>query len=135
MTMQGGCLCGAVRYSTSGSPVATAVCHCTSCQKQSGASFSVNLLLLQTQVTIDGELAAYVDKNEDNQDVVRKFCPACGSPILSELASHPGLVAIKGGTLDDSTKLNPTAQFWTRSKQNWLSIDQLPTFEKDAPTA
>ena len=35
--MEGGCLCGAVRYCVSGSPFATEYCHCGMCQKASGA--------------------------------------------------------------------------------------------------
>ena len=39
--LDGSCLCGAVTYSCAADPVATAVCHCTECQKQTGTSFSV----------------------------------------------------------------------------------------------
>ena len=34
---QGGCLCGAVRYRTTGTPNDTNVCYCTQCQRQSGS--------------------------------------------------------------------------------------------------
>lgn len=39
--IEGGCLCGAVRYSRGTEPAMTLVCHCVRCQKQSGTSFSV----------------------------------------------------------------------------------------------
>jgi hypothetical protein len=35
--MEGGCLCGAVRYSISGTPFAAEYCHCRMCQKSAGA--------------------------------------------------------------------------------------------------
>ncbi len=31
--IRGGCLCGAVRYSTDAEPLLTAVCHCKNCQR------------------------------------------------------------------------------------------------------
>ena len=39
--LDGSCLCGKVTYSCATEPVATAVCHCTDCQKQTGTAFSV----------------------------------------------------------------------------------------------
>ncbi len=39
--MQGGCLCGKVRYTISAEPVFTGVCHCTDCQKATGSAFNI----------------------------------------------------------------------------------------------
>lgn len=39
--IEGGCLCGAVRYTCAAEPVMTAICQCTHCQRQSGSAFSV----------------------------------------------------------------------------------------------
>ena len=37
----GGCLCGAVRYTSKSPPLMTAICSCKHCQRQSGTAFSV----------------------------------------------------------------------------------------------
>jgi hypothetical protein len=42
--LTGRCLCGSVTYRLTGEPMATVVCHCNHCQRQSGAAFSVNLI-------------------------------------------------------------------------------------------
>ena len=40
MKIEGGCLCGKVRYSADAEPTFVGVCHCKNCQKQAGTSFS-----------------------------------------------------------------------------------------------
>jgi hypothetical protein len=34
---EGGCFCGRVRYRVSGEPLRSAICHCVSCRRTSGA--------------------------------------------------------------------------------------------------
>ena len=40
MKIEGGCLCGKVRYSADAEPTFVAVCHCKNCQKGTGTAFS-----------------------------------------------------------------------------------------------
>jgi hypothetical protein len=51
---KGGCLCGAVRYVLKGEPRATAICHCTHCQRQSGSLFSFNLVVREADYEQSG---------------------------------------------------------------------------------
>lgn len=130
----GGCLCGRVRYELHGPALATAICHCRNCQKQSGAAFSVNLVAREDQVSISGTLASYEDKGESGFPVYRRFCARCGSPILSALGSSPGILAVKAGTLDDPGFVSPSLQVWCDSRQPWLeSLPGLPAFNRDVP--
>lgn len=124
MMQTGRCLCGAVTYELDGDPIATVVCHCDHCQRQSGAAFSVNLVAHESQLTIHGELKTYDELGElgDQVYVSRRFCPACGSPIVSELALSPGIVAVKAGTLDDKSTVNPTVEAWCVDRQPWVSL-------------
>lgn len=43
--LQGSCFCGAVSYTVSGSPVLSAFCHCTNCQRLSGESRTPSLTM------------------------------------------------------------------------------------------
>ena len=43
--LTGSCLCGAIRYTVSTPVTELRACHCTHCQKTSGAGGSVNLPL------------------------------------------------------------------------------------------
>ena len=40
MAIQGGCLCGKVRYEVSGRLYGAEHCHCSMCRRQHGAAFS-----------------------------------------------------------------------------------------------
>lgn len=120
----GRCLCGAVTYEIAGDLIATAVCHCDHCQRQGGAAFSVNLIAMQSQLTINGELKTYEERGElgDAVYVRRRFCGTCGSPIVSEIMQPAGVVAIKAGTLDDKSTVQPTVEAWCVDKQPWVSL-------------
>jgi hypothetical protein len=120
----GRCLCGAVTYELSGDLIATAVCHCDHCQRQSGGAFSVNLIAHESQLAVSGELKTYEERGELGDDVYvrRKFCPSCGSPIVSELAKSAGVIAVKAGTLDDKSGVQPNVEAWCVDKQPWVSL-------------
>lgn len=124
MGQTGRCLCGSVSYELSGDVFATAVCHCDHCQRQSGGAFSVNLIVHESQLAVDGELAEYMEtgENDDGQYVARRFCPSCGSPIVSALLGTEGIVAVKAGTLDDKSGVEPGVQVWCEQQQPWVEL-------------
>jgi hypothetical protein len=120
----GRCLYGAVTYQLEGDLIATAVCHCDHCQRQSGSAFSVNLIAHESQLTISGELRTYEERGELGDDVYvrRRFCGSCGSPIVSELAKSAGVIAVKTGTLDDKSNVLPTIEAWCVDRQPWVTL-------------
>jgi len=54
--MQGGCLCGQVRYSANAEPALIAVCHCKNCQKQAAGAFSVVTAIPKSALSVQGQL-------------------------------------------------------------------------------
>lgn len=122
-TRDGGCLCGAIRYSISGEPLVTAVCHCTHCQKQGGSAFSVVAVVTDSQYSQTGVTRVYGDTGDSGKGVQRHFCGDCGSPIVSLVEAMPGLTMVKAGTLDDPKGLKPSQEVWCGSA--W---DAVPPF-------
>ena len=131
MALTGGCLCGAVRYTLTADPLFVGICHCTNCQKQSGAAFSVNVGLKAEAMALTGELKTFVDHGDSGRKVLRRFCPECGSPVLTEAEAYPGIRIIKAGTLDDPGQVRPGRQIFCASKHPWMPIlDGMPAFDR-----
>ncbi len=124
MSLTGHCLCGKVSYELTGNLIATAVCHCQHCQRQSGGAFSVNLVAHESQLHVSGELSTFEDRGEhgDAVYVLRRFCGSCGSPIVSVLTGTDGVIAVKAGTLDDTSAVAPNVQVWCSHRQPWVDL-------------
>ena len=69
----GGCLCGAVRYEVTGEPYVSGLCHCKTCRKLTGSSFSATANWRRDEFRMTGELQTYER---------RQFCPTCGARLF-----------------------------------------------------
>jgi hypothetical protein len=123
--LDGSCLCGQVTYGCAADALATAVCHCTECQKQTGTAFSVIVAVPRDAFHVEGEsLASFTTVGTDTgKEVARQFCRECGSPIVSFSDGLPELALIKAGTLEDTSWLEPTMDVWCDSAQPWVPLE------------
>ena len=104
------------------------------CQKQSGSAFSVNVGVPKSALTITGELKTYIDHGDTGRAVLRRFCPQCGSPILTEIEADPSLAILKAGTLDDVSAIHPQRHIFCASRQTWAPLpDGVPAFDRATP--
>ena len=122
----GGCLCGDVRYESSAEPQMVVVCHCTTCQKNTGSPFSLNVAVPDNEIKMAGDsLRTYEERSDAaSPPFYRLFCSRCGSPIAGRGAAYPGLVFLKAGTLDDPSWVRPTVHIWCAEKQPWVAIEE-----------
>lgn len=135
--ISGSCLCGLVKYTSSASPVMTAVCHCTNCQRQTGSSFSLLVAVPKGSLHFTtNRPSIYEDKGSSGLPVFRHFCSNCGSPIFSDVAATPQLDWVKAGTLDDTSWVKPTVSIWCDSAQSWFALpDGITKFPQNPPPA
>lgn len=129
MGLTGGCLCGQVRYELSTDPAMCLTCHCKNCQRQAGSSLSIIVGVPEGTVEQTGELKTYDDTGDSGATVKRQFCPNCGSPVFTQVEHPPGMMFIKAGTLDDTSSLKPSFHCYTKSKQDWVDLGDIPGFE------
>jgi len=116
----GGCLCGRVRYTLSGEPAFSGICHCRNCQRYTGSAFEAVVAYPTANVAVQGELKTYEDRGDSGQPVYRRFCPNCGSGILAEAVVLPGVTIVLVGGLDDPSVYNPTMEIYCGSAQPWV---------------
>jgi hypothetical protein len=127
----GGCLCGKVRFVANAEPAFVGVCHCRSCQRNSGSAFAVVMGFPAAAVSIQGELKTYTDTADSGKHLFRRFCPECGSSISSEAEVMPGMIMLKAGSMDDPSVVKPVMQIYCDSAQPWVSLGgELKSFQK-----
>jgi len=132
--LTGKCLCGSIQYSSEAEPIFSIICHCDDCQRQTGTAFSMTVGVPKASMKIDNEdkLKEFIGESASGNKVRRKFCPDCGSPIISMIAMAPDMYMIKAGTLDDKSWIKPTHQFWCSTKQPWLELsDELEKHDRN----
>ncbi|MGD0430640.1 MAG: GFA family protein [Acetobacteraceae bacterium] len=116
----GGCLCRAVRYSVDLEPARTLVCHCTTCQRQTGSAFATLMAFPAGSVDVTGTLKTYTEPGGMSGDPVhRRFCPECGTTVIFQREGAP-MTLIMAGTLDDTSGIRPTANIFCASAQKWV---------------
>jgi hypothetical protein len=122
MKIEGGCLCGKVRYSADAEPIFTGVCHCTNCQKGTGTAFSVVVALPKPALSVQGALTTFQGRGDSGKSTYRRFCPECGSAVIDEAEVMPDVSMIMAGTLDDASWVKPAMEIFCDSAQSWVNL-------------
>ncbi|MEL7197345.1 MAG: GFA family protein [Pseudomonadota bacterium] len=131
----GGCQCGAVRYEIAANALSGYACHCRECQKQSASAFGISVPVFRNALTIEGELREWTRTTDSGNTTSCYFCPKCGTRVFHAGSNRPGLVTIKGGSLDDIAAIPLTAHIWTKRRLDWVELpDDLPQFETQPQT-
>ena len=84
MKQQGGCQCGAVRYSTTDTPARAMACHCTACKLRTGSVYGVGVYFEESDVEIEqGDLKCYrFESDTTGRWLQNEFCTNCGFTVF-----------------------------------------------------
>jgi hypothetical protein len=128
--MEGGCACGEIRYRLASDPLITHCCHCRNCQRQTGSAFVINLLIEADRVELlSGEPQPVGVPRDDGSTQTIFRCPACQVAVYSQYG-RPGVLFVRGGTLDDPSRFEPDVHIFTRSKLDWVTLpESAPAFD------
>jgi len=118
--LQGGCLCGDVRYEIQSTPLSVCRCHCASCRKATGSAGVVWAIVDKAHFRLVG---AAPREFVSSCGVTRSFCPRCGSSLTYSTAAHPDTIDVTVATLDQPQLLPPTAESWLNDALPWEPID------------
>ncbi len=116
IAIEGGCMCGDVRYRATVKPMHSTVCHCSDCRRATGAQ-SVAWLTFPTEgfSFVKGSASVY----RSSENVARTFCPRCGTSLTYRSDRLPDQVDVTTGSADDPEAFPPTKQVWAHQKISW----------------
>jgi hypothetical protein len=119
--LQGGCLCGAVRFEISAPFVSAGYCHCTHCQRRTGTASSANGRVPQEGFTLlQGAEALRSYKPPEGRP--KLFCASCGSALFSGDPFSDAEVAVRLGTLDRDPGIRPQYRQFVDSATSWEAV-------------
>ena len=121
----GKCLCGAIKFRTTGQPLWVAHCHCNTCRRSTGAPVTTFLGFNKNQVTFDGQRNFYTS----SPGVKRGFCARCGTPLTYESERCDDEVHFYVSVMDEPDAFVPERHVFYEEHINWLELnDDLPRF-------
>jgi len=127
----GGCLCGAVRYTAEVDSPSATICHCRDCQKFTGSAFAALVLAPKTGFTMTGPAKTHTGTGGSGLPILRHFCSECGSSLVEEPGTRPGMVIINVGTFDDPSTVSPAREIFRDDGFPWVEVHgDMPRFAK-----
>ena len=117
--INGGCYCGDITITGEVSPDKIMACHCTDCQKFSGAPFRAVAVIAADDVKISGTVTEFLKTAESGNERAQGFCGKCGSHLY---ATDPAktLFMIRTGCLDQHHELVPAKHIFGKSAVEWV---------------
>ena len=122
--LEGGCTCHAVRYRMTARPMIVHCCHCTWCQRETGASFALNAVIEASGVTLlkGKPEAVHTPSNSGKGQQIHR-CPECKVAVWSTYAAAgEKILFVRVGTLDQPETLPPDVHIFTQSMQPWMTL-------------
>ena len=122
MVQEGGCLCGAIRFSANGQPQAIRHCHCMQCRKGTGAAFVTGLMYRASDVVWQGNPASF----ESSDGIRRVFCASCGGTLAFRQDNMARKEVLMLGAMDapDQIALPESVEHvFAERELHWLKVD------------
>ena len=117
--IEGGCLCGGVRYRLGGQPTHICDCHCVDCRRASGAPFITWGIVRRSTIEVvsgDARKVPFAGR-------IRVFAACCGTQLffLDDEGSETADVSIC--SLDDPAPFAPEIAIWTEDRLPWVHLE------------
>ena len=124
-TIEGGCLCGTLRYQLTASPNPGSICFCVDCRRASAAPMVAWVSVRRENFALlSGAL-----KRVRHAERFRSFAPCCGTPILVQDAEDSEWIDVTTCSLDQPESSSPKAAIWVEDRLPWM-VASLPEFPR-----
>ena len=126
--IEGGCLCGGVRYRLHARAKQGSDCHCEDCRRASAAAYVTWCgVPSKAMEVLSGELrrVLYAER-------LRSFAACCGTPLFIQDEVDAEWIDVTVASLDDPKGFPPKAAIWTDDKLPWVQLDpSRPAFRRN----
>ena len=124
-THSGHCLCGAVRFRTSGKLRDVIACHCSQCRRQTGHFYAATNVLDEGLAVEGGDNVTWYRASDTAS---RGFCRICGSALFWK-SDGSDYTSIMAGAFDQPTGLKIGVHIFCADKGDYYEInDDAPQF-------
>jgi len=125
-SVDGGCLCGAVRFRVELPTLFCAHCHCSMCRRNHGAAYVTWFGVARGQLAFGTGQDALV-RYASSEHGTRTFCGRCGSSLFCESTHRPDEVDVVLASLDGPIDRAPAFHVYYDSGAEWTDVrDGLP---------
>jgi hypothetical protein len=133
--LTGGCLCGAVRFAISEPLEHGHYCHCTRCQRRSGAAASPAGITRDESLSIVHGAQSITSYDPGDGGWVKSFCSICGSHLWGE-PPEGGVHGVRLGAIDGDPGIRPSARQFVAYAAVWEPIpdDDLTRYPERQPS-
>lgn len=128
-TLEGRCLCGAVRFQADTPSRFVSHCHCENCRRAHGAAYVTWMGIPEARFRWTRGEGEELRHYPTETGAVRSFCGTCGSSLLYRSPRWEDEVHIAVGTLTGDPDRPPKAHVYADRAPEWSSFaDSLPRF-------
>jgi hypothetical protein len=116
MQRDGGCLCGAVRFSARLSKLTFGACHCDMCRRWTGSAL-LGMTVPEAQVVWQG--AEHIASRQTSDWAMRAWCRECGTGLYYKVTAEgpfAGGIEVPIGIFDDPNGLTMTSEIYIDHK-------------------
>ena len=129
--LEGGCLCGHIRYEAGGTPFHPTMCHCSMCRRAAGAPMVAWFSVPRSEYRL---VAGAPTRFASSPGAIRTFCPRCGTPLTFESDNYPEEIDITTASLDDPEAMPPEDHTRTATRLRWVQLgDGRPAYPDRRP--
>jgi hypothetical protein len=134
-SLSGGCLCGGVRFELTEPAPSAGYCHCTRCQRRTGAAASA-------QARIDGRTLRVLQGSElikgwrdPGGGFEKLFCGECGGHLFSRNTEARTQMSVRMGAFDGDPGVRPSWRSFVAYAAPWEPVpdDGLERFAEGRP--
>ena len=117
--INGECHCGKIEIKATVKLSEVRACHCTDCQKMSGAPLRAIAVAPADKIKITGIPKEYIKIGDSGNKRIQAFCTDCGTQLFAT-DMEKRLYNLRTGFLEQKNLLEPKTHVFTQSSVQWI---------------